>query len=137
MLDFQNMTPTNNPREELESLAKYRQKIIDEIAELRKLKDEAESRIVELVGLKEEGTTTRRSNSFVVKTVGGLNRKIETKDYKILEAQLGENFTDFINVKMDLNLTNFRTADDSVVKILMEHMVMSPKKPYIKIEEIK
>tara|TARA_A100001201_G_C4062973_1_gene193272 strand:- start:732 stop:1127 length:396 start_codon:yes stop_codon:yes gene_type:complete len=131
------MTPTNNPREELESLAKYRQKIIDEIAELRKLKDEAESRIVELVGLKEEGTTTRRSNSFVVKTVGGLNRKIETKDYKILEAQLGENFTDFINVKMDLNLTNFRTADDSVVKILMEHMVMSPKKPYIKIEEIK
>ena len=136
MLDFQNMTPTNNPREELESLAKFRQKIIDEIAELRKLKDEAESRIVELVGLKEEGTTTRRSNSFVVKTVGGLNRKIETKDYKILEAQLGENFTDLINVKMDLNLTNFRTADDSVVKILMEHMVMSPKKPYIKIEEI-
>ena len=137
MLDFQNMTPTNNPREELESLAKYRKKIIDEIAELRKLKDEAESRIVELVGLKEEGTTTRRSNSFVVKTVGGLNRKIETKDYKILEAQLGENFTDLINVKMDLNLTNFRTADDSVVKILMEHLVMSPKKPYIKIEEIK
>jgi hypothetical protein len=131
------MTPTNNPREELESLAKYRKKIIDEIAELRKLKDEAESRIVELVGLKEEGTTTRRSNSFVVKTVGGLNRKIETKDYKILEAQLGENFTDLINVKMDLNLTNFRTADDSVVKILMEHLVMSPKKPYIKIEEIK
>ena len=125
---------THNPSNELDKIAEYLKGLKDEQARIKDLIAEAEERVTALVGVKEEGTITQRTESWKVSTTGGLNRSLDTQDPDVFKEALGDEFSNFITTKLALNLRNFRTATDDIKAKIMNHMTIKPRKVAIKIE---
>jgi hypothetical protein len=130
------MTPTANPKAELEQLAKLLLESKGRVTKLRDYMAQLEARITELVGAKEEGTTTMRSDSYKVTTTGGLTRVIGLHDPAYWRERLGSDFDDLLTEKVTLKTTGFRRASSAVQDLLMEHMVIKPKKVAVKVEPV-
>lgn len=128
------MTPTANPKAELEQLAKLLLESKGRVTELRDYMAQLEDRITELVGAKEEGATTMRSATYKVTTTGGLNRVLEVQDPAYWRDQLGSDFDDLLTEKLTLKTAAFRQASPDIQAKLMKHMVIKPKKVAVKVE---
>lgn len=99
-----------------------------------------ESQIIEQVGAKEEGTTTAKGVTYKVKTVGGLNHKLDDEaiknDWQAIPAELQQCF----KFKCQLDKRLFRSVEslrDDLIPIAAKYITSTPAKTAIKIEEIK
>ena len=133
--ETQNIISPQDPKAELDQLAKHLTAVRRNIAEQRDQAARIEERIAALVGVKEEGTISQKTSQWKVTTTGGLTRALELHNPQHFKMQLGaERFDDLIRVKLSLNLAEFRKASVEEQKILAEHMIVKPKKVTVKIE---
>ena len=124
------MNPT-----ELEQLAKHWRELKLKQAELRETQLDIEERIKALVGVKEEGSISATTDSYKVKTTGGLTRKLDTNNYEGLKESLGaEEFDRLIRVKLDVNVRELKDSPSPVRDMLYRNMVIHPKKVAIQVE---
>tara|TARA_R110000796_G_scaffold129250_4_gene244955 strand:- start:2420 stop:2812 length:393 start_codon:yes stop_codon:yes gene_type:complete len=120
---------------ELEQLAKHWRELKLKQVELRETQLNVEERIKSLVGVKEEGSISATTDSFKVKTTGGLTRKLETNNYEELKASLGaDEFNRLIRVKLDVNVKELKDSPSPVRDMLYSNMVIHPKKVSIQVE---
>ena len=120
---------------ELEQLAKHWRELKLKQVELRETQLNVEERIKALVGVKEEGSISATTDSFKVKTTGGLTRKLETNNYEELKASLGaDEFNRLIRVKLDVNVKELKDSPSPVRDMLYSNMVIHPKKVSIQDE---
>lgn len=126
--------PIIDQKQELEKLADSIKKIKANIQELRAAQLQAEERVAAIIGVKEEGTISQKTPTFKVSSVGGLTRNLELHDPNWYKERLGERFEELVSTKLSIKVAEFRRASSEEQAILMENMVIKPKKPTIKVE---
>lgn len=104
------------------------------IARMRERQLELEEALAKLVGTREEGTISFTTRSWKVSTTSGLNRVLELHDPEWYRARLGDRFDDLLTTKVNLRVGEFRRATSDEQRVLMEHMVIKPKKIAVKVE---
>lgn len=104
------------------------------IARMRERQLELEEALAKLVGTREEGTISFSTQSWKVSTTSGLNRSLELHDPEWYRERLGDRFDDLLTTKLSLRLSEFRRATADEQRVLVEHMVVKPKKVAVKIE---
>ena len=122
------------PRAELNNLADHLELVKEKIRKQRERQGQIEERIVELVGVKEEGTITQNTKKWKISTTGGLVRSLESHDPEAYRAQLGDRFDDLVSIKLSIRTADFRRASQEEQAVLMEHMVIKPRKTAVKVE---
>lgn len=126
--------PTQDPRSELDQLASDLQWIKQKIADHQQVARDIEERISALVGVKEEGTISQKTKNWRISTTGGLTRSIEMHNPEYFRLKLGQDrFDDLIRVKLAINTAEFRKASPKEVDVIMQHMVIKPKKVSVKL----
>ena len=126
--------PTQDPRSELDQLASDLQWIKQKIADHQQVAKDIEERISALVGVKEEGTISQKTKNWRISTTGGLTRSIEMHNPEYFRLKLGQDrFDDLIRVKLAINTAEFRKASPKEVDVIMQHMVIKPKKVSVKL----
>jgi len=115
-----------------------------ELLEAKRLEDEArarrlevEARLIDLIGVKEEGTTSIKTAYFKASTTGSLTRTL-VKDWEGVFAQLPDWVTDTaIRYKYEINVTGLKQlaaqAPDIYAQCL-QAIVTKPSKPSVKVE---
>lgn len=132
--ETQTISP-QDPKSELDQLAKHLTAVRRKIAEQRDQAKLIEERIASLVGVKEEGTISQKTSQWKISTTGGLTRALELHNPEYFRLKLGQDrFEELVRCKLSLNLAEFRKASMEEQKILAEHMIVKPKKVSIKIE---
>ena len=126
--------PTQDPRSELDQLDSDLQWIKQKIADHQQVAKDIEERISALVGVKEEGTISQKTKNWRISTTGGLTRSIEMHNPEYFRLKLGQDrFDDLIRVKLAINTAEFRKASPKEVDVIMQHMVIKPKKVSVKL----
>lgn len=97
-----------------------------------------EEKIIALIGSKEEGSTTAKTDFFKVTTTGALDRKID--DDRALFEELPEEFAKrLLKWKADLSITELRylqNNEPAIYKIVEKHLTTKPRKVGVKVEAI-
>lgn len=111
-------------------------KLAEEAAHIERLA--AEDELIALVGFKEEGTTTARTDWFTVKTVGKLNRSLIPEALGGLQNQVPQVIYDqVIRYKPELSLSGLHAverANPELYRLFTGAMVTRPAKPSISVE---
>ena len=112
-----------------------RHKIDEEksVAERRKIEDQ----IVKMLALPEsfETTETAEPQGFVVKIAGRIDRKVDSEKLQMLatESGLTEHLATLFRWKPELNLTLWKSTDESITKHLAGAITAKPGRPSFKI----
>ena len=129
-----NLVPPQDPKSELDQLANELQWIKQKIADHRQVAEDIEERISALVGVKEEGTISQKTKNWRISTTGGLTRSIEMHNPEYFRLKLGQDrFEDLIRVRLAVNTAEFRKASQKEQSVIMEHMVIKPRKVSVKL----
>ena len=126
--------PIQDPKAELDQLANHLETVKQRIVYQRKTQQKIEERIAALVGVKEEGTITTRTSTYKISTSCGLTRNLELHDPDFYRAELGDRFDDLISIKLSIKIAEFRRASQEEKAIIMENMIIKPRKTTVKIE---
>ena len=110
-----------------------RRKAAEDAARAERIK--AENAIIEAVGLKEEGTTTTKTDWYRISTVAKLSRAF-TDHADTMPLELYNRIT---KVKQELDpvrLKALATEDPKAYQEAIKHIQTKPTKPAVKIERI-
>ena len=124
------------------TLAQLAQLLLNAKAREQAAKDERtaiEAQIADLIGVKEEGTTTAEADGFKIKTVGKLTRSIDTNAVQADWDNLDPAIQKCIKWKADLDTKNLRSLEsmrDDLVPVIAKYMTTKPAKPSVTIEEL-
>ena len=110
--------------------AKKRARPIDhlafELAKAKKLETEArdnrveaEQRLIDAIGAKEEGATSQSGNFFKGTTTGKLTRKLDVKAFNQIAGQLGEHAPVKTTVALDVRKLKTLAVDEPALYQLM------------------
>lgn len=94
-----------------------------------------EARILSMLPLKEEGTTTEVGSFYKAKATSGFNRKI-TEALELANLLGPEMFEQVVRTKYELNLSSFKKLPELVRQNASKFIESTPKKPSISVEEI-
>jgi hypothetical protein len=101
--------------------------------ERRKIEDQ----MVKLLAIPEnfESTETAEPQGFVVKISGRIDRKVDSEKLQMLatESGLTEHLATLFRWKPELNLTLWKSADESITKHLAGAITAKPGRPSFKI----
>ncbi len=126
--------PVQDPKAELDQLAQHLEMVKIEIKEGRDRQALIEERIAALVGVKEEGTITQSTGQWKISTTGGLTRALELHDPEWYRVRLGSSrFDDLVSIKLSIRTAEFRRASQEEQAVLMENMLIKPRKVAVKI----
>ena len=95
----------------------------------------AEQALIEAVGLKEEGTTTTKTQWYKISTIAKLSRSF-TDSADTMPLELYNRIT---KVKQELDPTRLKalaTEDPKAYQEAIKHIATKPTKPAVKIERI-
>lgn len=110
-------------------------KRLEEEARQRRL--EVEARLIELIGVKEEGTTSKKTAYFKASTTGGLTRTL-VQDWEDVFAQLPDWVTDTaIRYKYEVSVSGLKqlaTSNPDIYAKCLKAIVTKPAKPAVKVE---
>ena len=132
--------PLKNPV--IPTLATLSQLLLIAKAQEQKAKEERmalEQQILDLVGSKEEGTTTAEADGYRIKTVGKLTRSIDTNAVQADWDNLDPAIQKCIKWKADIDTKNLRSLEsmrDDLVPVIAKYMTTKPAKPSVTIEEL-
>ena len=129
-----NQVPIQDPRAELDQLCNHLAAVKTQIEESRETKTKIEERIASLVGVKEEGSISQKTPTYRITTTGSLTRSLELHDPEVYRAQLGDRFEKLVRTKLSINMAEFRIATPGEQAVLMEHMIIKPRRTAVKIE---
>lgn len=111
-------------------------KLAEEAARIERLA--AEDELLVLVGFKEEGTTTVKTDWFTVKSVGKLNRSLIPEVLGGLQNQVPQEiYEQVIRYKPELSLTGLHAverANPELYRLFTDALVTRPAKPSISVE---
>lgn len=96
----------------------------------------AEEAIIGILGVKEEGTTSEKTDYFTVKTVGKLNRTLDTAAWEAVRGDVPDGLAP-IEYKPALDLKRLRaleTANPKVYAIVAAAIVTKPAKPAVSVD---
>ena len=103
------------------------------VVERRKIEDQ----IVKTLRLPDafESTETAEPDGFVVKISGRIDRKVDSEKLQMLatESGLTEHLATLFRWKPELNLTLWKSADESITKHLAGAITAKPGRPSFKI----
>jgi len=110
-------------------------KRLEEEARQRRL--EVETRLIDLIGVKEEGTTSIKTAYFKASTTGSLTRTL-VKDWEGVLAQLPDWVTDtVIRYKYEVAVSGLKeiaTKAPNLYAECLKAIVTKPAKPAVKVE---
>lgn len=108
------------------------------IKELEGTKALLELSLIDLIGKKDEGTTTSKSKFYKASTVGKVNRSFDsTFLFKDLVAVLGvEKATSLAKPKYSLSLTEYRELSDEDKLAVSRFITSKPAKTSVKVERV-
>ena len=98
---------------------------------------EIEVALIELAGIKEEGSTTTNGNFFKVTTTGKLTRKLDEKTWRSIAGQF--NGTAPVRTKVELDtraLKKLAVDNPELFQLALSAIVTKPAKGAVKIEEV-
>lgn len=127
-------SPTTNPLDILATKwleAKEAEKLANE------RRKEIEADIIELVGVKEEGTTNGDSDFFTIKTVGKLTRSLNDDQLQADWDTLPEEVKKCVKWKSSLDTKNLRSLEsmrDDLIPVMARYMTTKPAKPSVLVE---
>jgi hypothetical protein len=128
--------------------AKKRARPIDHLAfELAKAKEleasarekrvDAEQRLIEAIGAKEEGATTQTGNYFKVTTTGKLTRKLDVQAFNQIAAQLGEHAPVKTTVSLDVRkLKKLAVDEPALFSMMLDVIETKPAKTAVTVVEV-
>lgn len=99
---------------------------------------DAEDALIELVGVKPEGSTTSKTDFYKVTTTGRMNRSVDEAKLADVQAQVPQElFEAVFQYKPGLSITGLRKAEKSTFWPLVASAITTkPGKPGVKIERI-
>lgn len=106
--------------------------------EAKALRYSIEEQIAAVVGVKDEGTTTQKTEFYKISTTGGVTRKITDLDALVQVA--GECQDKLIRYKAELNTRHLKAIQDANPALYMDlsrFIEAKPRKATVKVEEIK
>lgn len=99
----------------------------------------AEQAVIELIGTKEEGTLTAKTDFFKVSTVASYTRSL-TKDWQdIFNHEDGDVVNKVIRLKPEVSITGLRelaTTDPEAYRRVAKAIITKPSKIAVKVEAI-
>lgn len=96
-----------------------------------------ENRIIELVGVKEEGTQSVKTDQYKISTAVTLTRTLVANYGEALDALPAEIFNAIVKHKPQLDVTAFKalaTANPEAYRIACGAVIAKPAKPSVKLE---
>lgn len=131
------MNMMNNPTLDELAQAWKQAKIAETMANADRLAIEAQ--ITELVGLKEEGTTTIECDGYKIKTVGKLTRSLDSDglqaDWDSLPSEVQKCFKWKAGIDTK-NLHSLESMRDDLVPVFAKYVTTKPAKPSVIIEDM-
>lgn len=101
----------------------------------------AEERLIELIGVKEEGTTSKTTDFYKISTVGNLTRSLDEVRFDEVREAIGDVlFETFVTYIPKLSVSGFKrlaSANPDAFKVAARCVASRPAKPTVKVEEIK
>jgi hypothetical protein len=133
-------TPSQNPNVELDTAAWN-------LLEAKRMEDDArdhrlamEEQLIRLIGLKEEGTQTVKTQYFKASTTQSLNRSLAHNWQALLATEDPAITNDLIKYKPEINVTglkNLATANPDAYRRVLPAILTRPAKPAVKVELLK
>ena len=83
-----------------------------------------------------EGTITVPSDSFKIKVVNRIDRKVDSDKVQELAAEYGltEHLSSLFRWKPEINMTAWKAADEAITKPLLAAVTTKPSRPSFSIE---
>lgn len=110
-----------------------------EEAKARDKRIAAEAAIIDLIGTKDEGTQSAKTDYFKVSTVAGYNRTL-TKDWELIIGKEGHDVMDaVIRMKPEINVTALKslaTTNPAVYQRIAKAIVTKPAKVSVRVETL-
>lgn len=101
-------------------------------------RDRAMLRVVELVGVKDEGTTSIKTGFFKISATAKLIRSLDESKLAALQSQVPpELFEKVVEYKPSLNLKALRAveqANPAAYRVFAQAITVKPGKPSVKVE---
>lgn len=98
-----------------------------------------ETQIAELVGVKEEGTTSAECDGFKIKTVGKLTRSLDSDGLQADWDSLPTEVQSCIKWKADLDTKTLKALEsmrDDLIPVIARYMTTKPAKASVSVEEV-
>jgi len=106
----------------------------------RKYRLDAEQQIIAEIGVKEEGTTTEKSDLFSVSTTGKLTRTLNVEKLISLKGRIPAPIMDMVvKVKPQLDTKNLRyiqANEPDIYQVFSEALTIKPAKPSVTVKEL-
>lgn len=96
---------------------------------------EIEAKIIELTGLKKEGSQTHRSSYYSVVVEGKVTRKLDQKAWERLSPEIPSELSPVV-MKPDLSVSKLRALADKAPDVYNKMLLAiesKPGKPYVKV----
>ena len=129
------MTTTPHPTDLDLAAQTWREcKAAEDVARERRI--DAEQKIIEILGVAEEGATTQKTEFFAVTTTGKLIRSLDIAAWEAVRGDVPDEISPVV-YKPSLDLRKLRaieTTNPSVYKIVLCALTVKPGKPAISVE---
>ena len=105
----------------------------------RKWRLEAERRVINLIGLKEEGTTSIKTDYFKVATVAGLYRSLAPGGEDLIEKEGPAIMDQVIHYRPEVSVSGLKalaTANPAAYGRIIKAIITKPGKPSVKVEPL-
>ncbi|AMO55653.1 hypothetical protein GZ77_09020 [Endozoicomonas montiporae] len=106
----------------------------------RQARLEVEAKILETVGVKEEGSATIKSDFYKVTTTGGITRSLDAKKFEDIKGRLPLHVAEkVVRLKPELDVRQFKALKDlspDLYAIMAEAVTSKPRKASVKIERL-
>ena len=107
----------------------------EEAARLHRI--ECEEKLIEIVGLKPEGTQVQKTPYFKVSTVQSLSRSLTPDGEALIEAEGIPIFDQVVRYRPEVSVTGLKalaTSNPAVYARVIKAIITKPGKPSVKVE---
>lgn len=118
----------------LETLAKQLLEAKKAETQAKEARVALEEQIIEILGKKEEGTISVKTENYTVKTVGKLTRSVDSEALLEVVDTLPEEVQELFTWKASLSLTAYRKADEKFTKLADTYIEVKEAKPSVEVK---
>jgi hypothetical protein len=100
----------------------------------------AECAVIELVGVKEDGTKSAKGSYYKLTTTLAMNRKLKSDFFEILDDLPADIFKAVIKTKHELSVSDYKklaVSNPEAYRKVAEAVIATPSKIAVKVEELK
>lgn len=136
---------TDAQKSEINDISREKLEIKAYIKKAKLAESKLDDRLAELIGKKESGTTTQRTNGYKASTVAKVNFSVDQNLAANLREKFGSDVYDILPIKYSVSATEYESlmkslglgADIPFAAELTAAITSKPAKLVVKVEEIK